>query len=429
MASPETALSPRGRERAAREIVSVSSSPDQSENENDEQGLRLTWNGHSRSDLNALFEAAQSFDRTGDADSAERMFLQAMTGFAYLLSPTHEDASKVVYALATFYAERDRMDEANKIIEDLSRAHLQRWGVENRRIQQHVLHVVELLNSWNRQSDALAFLAHAKELITADLAETVKGKRKGCKRVKKTPKRQALTPSTQMFDIAQAILNEPDSAQVDYGITVARTHVLAGEEAVESLLVAMIDHCEQNTYDLAKQRLQAWTELLKFYQKLNSVNQHLDRFDSAENAFRYVLVGYQWDKEKFTSLEVLEACLELAASFLKCGFSNRAYPMFRQAEQKATAVFGWDEERTIWTLISIGLVYQNAKSWNDARPWFEQALAGAKSAYDDDDGIVKSLERAMDVRHFSYINDEGRPLKTIFGVSGICIRPGRLHLE
>lgn len=70
-------------------------------------------------------------------------------------------------------------------------------------------------------------------------------------------------------------------------------------------------------------------------------------------------------------------------------------------------------------------------TWDDAEEWFEEAFAAAlvNKAWGPKDGIVRSLQNAMDHHHFSYVSDEGRPFKTIFGVSGVTTRPGRLHLK
>jgi hypothetical protein len=49
--------------------VSPGQAEDESESESDDsietQALLLSWNGHTRSDLKALFEAAQSAQRSG----------------------------------------------------------------------------------------------------------------------------------------------------------------------------------------------------------------------------------------------------------------------------------------------------------------------------------------------------------------------------
>ena len=181
------------------------------------------------------------------------------------------------------------------------------------------------------------------------------------------------------------------------------------------------------------QHLQAWAELLRLHHATNKVQSNYARFVDAREAFDKTMNRYPWwdrqSREKFKSQKVMEAALELSAAFVKCGFFDQAKRMFQKCHDNASAYFGDHDERTIWLLISIGLVYQKYSGWAVAKQWFASALAAAMLKYDLDDGIVISLEEALEVKHFSYLNDEGRPYKTIFGVGGLKIMPTRLHLE
>ena len=94
--------------------------------------LALSWKGKTRTTLMATFEAALSYQRSGEDAFAEKMFMDVLEGYENLLSPTHEDTNKVAYALANFYAECDRMADADKVLENVSRKHIVRYGIEGR---------------------------------------------------------------------------------------------------------------------------------------------------------------------------------------------------------------------------------------------------------------------------------------------------------
>jgi hypothetical protein len=234
------------------------------------------------------------------------------------------------------------------------------------------------------------------------------------------------------MNATRAISQSNDVDELDYGVSVARTHALAKDDSVEHLLVKIIERCSLNPMETAVQSLKGWAELLKIYQKSGRVREKYDSFVTAHNTFNEILKNYPWDqptREKFKSLLVVEAATELTAAFVLADHLEPAKRMFNMCVERAHEVFGDDDERTVWLLISIGLVYQRHKGWDMAKTWFEQALAIAMTKYDEKDGILISLEEAFEVKHFSYINDEGRPFKTIFGVSGLKIMPTRLHLE
>jgi tetratricopeptide (TPR) repeat protein len=229
-----------------------------------------------------------------------------------------------------------------------------------------------------------------------------------------------------------AVSRATDNSQLDRSITHAQIYVQAEEAAVEDLLVAIIKQCDRDTGKLAVQRLKAWAELLKLYQKLDRVTVSVASFQEAMTVFNAVIANYPWGEQSSTrieSFELAKALLELAFTFMKSGFTDEARRMLRRAATQAETAFGSEDERTIWVLIQIGLVYQKLKGWDAASEWFDAALNAAMKMYDEDDGIRISLEEAKKVRHFSYINDDGRPYKTIFGVCGLTIRPLQLHIE
>ena len=414
----------------ARQVV-VESESSPSESEDGAQDLSLGWNGNTRSELIAMFQAARSHASQADSERAETLFLDALKGYGFLLGPTHEDATKVAIAVANFYTEQGRSNDADKVVGDLCQHHIKKFGIEHRRTQQVILQVVELLNGCNRQIDALAFLGRSKELAEANIDEVSPkaSKRSKTHRRGSTFRRHAAAPSTELLDIAQNITAGNDPAQVDYGIQVARTHVAAKDEAVEAFLKAIIDHCEHDGEALEIQNLQARSELTKFYSRLGQIMENISAFSSAVDTAEAIIGRQKWEKECFKSFETMEALLELAASVLEARFDFEAAKTFQKIEQKADDSFGWDDERTIWAKISIGIIYQRHRNWERAKPWFDHALAASYAANGDEDGITRSLLTAMDKRHFSYISDEGRPFKTIFGVSGFAVRPNRLHLD
>jgi hypothetical protein len=320
------------------------------------------------------------------------------------------------------------MEAADKVIEEVSRRHIKSWGIEDRRTRQHVLHVVELLNGWNRATDALAFLTRAWGL--ASESERIPPARE------QNRSRPGLAPHTipprqkQLSDLITSTIDNPTSARVDAALGLIQAHVQANDTSVETYLLGIVRLCDDRIGDLAIQNLKARSALLKLYTKTQMTFDRVEGFENAQGAIERVWNKYEWHEDEFQSLEVLEASMELTAALLKGGYSDEAYRIFRRVDEKAETLFGRADERTIWIYISIGLVYQqDGVGWHTARPWFEQALSAAMEEYKPGDGIVKSLERALEKGHFTYLSDEGRPFKTIFGVSGIVIRPGRLHLE
>ncbi len=393
--------------------------------------LTLTWRGHSSADLEDMWRTARDYRNASKIADAEDMFLQVFLDSCHLLGNTNEDTVKVAYNLADLYADSGRMKEAVDMIEKIIQNHMEQWGYEDKRTQQNVLHAIELLNGWNRQADALALLSLSRELLHSSSSHRVRRTHNHSNKKGKAVQRPIPADSRpDLAEVTESILADLNPARVDYGLGVARTHIAAKDQAAEGLLLAMIAQCEEHP-NLGIQHLKARAELLKLYDKLGTANHHKDAFENALRALKMAWEAYNWEEEKIESLDFMEAALQLVANMLKCGYKIQARRMFLEASEKASTVFGPDDERTVWVLITIGLVYQTHMTWGDAEDWFEEAFAAAMRNKDwgPKDGIVRSLQNALDHHHFSYVSDEGRPFKTIFGVSGIKITPGRLHLE
>lgn len=404
------------------------------DDEHDDPTLLLSWNGHTRTSLLAMWNLARSNVSERPFDQTEDLLKQVWEGFSHVVGVTSNDTNKVGYALAELYAENHEMQHADRIIEEMTQKHITILGYDDRRTQQHVLHCIELLNAWNRPDDALGFLSRSKELLeTKSTQETpnARGKRRRRRAKGKGAEQHSQEASTSLANISRSITDNDDPLMIDHALEVANTHVAAKDQSVEHLLLQIISCCKSDTRRFPIQYVKATSELLRLYVKLGTVHDHKEMFLSARNVFDQVEFDYDWYEERYECIEVMEALLQLAADVLRGHFDIMARYMFRKVVDQAIPLFGYNDERTVWIQITVGIAYQSLTTWGQAWEWFEEAYSGALAnpKWGEKDGIVRSLRNALDKHHFSYLSDEGRPFKTIFGVSGITIRPGRLHLE
>jgi hypothetical protein len=389
--------------------------------------LPLSWKGETLLELTTKFDAARSQRLAGADAQVEDLYVEVLEGYTHILGATHKDTIHVALTLATFYAEEDQMQEANGIIQETLRDHLERWGIKHKQTQQHLLDVVGILNGWNRPNEAFALLSRAKELV--DIAERRTTNSDARPRSKKTATSSKAAETDRLLDIAHTIRVVGGPENVAYGVNMARNHASANAEGVEALLLSILDHCEKHPMGLEIQHLKARAELLRWYKKNDTVLGHISSFVRAKEVFGILWSSFQWDYERSDSLDMMEASLELSSAMLHANFDNLAEDIFGIVSDQARTLFARDMERAIWVDITIGLVYQKYRSWAVSSRWFQQALASAIFKYDDDDGIVKALHNAMRRHHFTYLTDDGKPFRTIFGVCGLVIRPNRLHLE
>ncbi|KAH7169989.1 hypothetical protein EDB81DRAFT_150522 [Dactylonectria macrodidyma] len=397
-----------------------------------EVDLPLQWNGLTRAHLISTWTEGRTHLQQGRLHSAKELLEQAWEGLAYLNGATNEDVKKVAYELVDLHTQQGSTEAVNKILEQMMQAHIDTWGIEDKRTRQHVIHVVEILNSCNRQEDALGLLSRSKEITEVKSGRSRRNRNRR-RRKGKDKAVDSLAASTQLLGVVgldEAIEPNASPSQIEYRLDVASSHVAARDQAVEPLLLALISHCEKNPFGLHVQNLRARGELLSLYEKLGVVANYGEVFARTPESINVVFDSYPWDSQKSAALDVVEAYIQVAANMVKSNYTVAAKRLFQKAAQKSESLFGYDTERAIWVNITIGLVYQTHRSWAEAKPWFERAYAGALGAnWDKEDGIIRALTNALERSHFSYLSDEGRPFKTIFGVMGFTIRPNRLHLE
>jgi hypothetical protein len=392
--------------------------------------LPLSFKGKSRDDLAMELSAARAYSCNGEAELAQRSYLEAFNGCEHILSATHEDTLKIGYELATFYTEQDRKADADEVLEDMTQKNIDILGIDHRTVKQHILHVAELLNGWNRGNDAMVFLNHAWDIAKSQQRndDTPKaGGKRARGRIQKSS--SSVSAKQRLLDIDGQITRNPSADSINYGLQEARVYATVEEPAVEVLLLAMEKQCLRTPSRLAVQGLRTRAELLKYYLKQNTTDAHLHMFSTAIKLLDIYWQNAPWDGDTFKSHDIMEASLELASAVLRGNFDQDSNRIFREIDRKATSLFGSYDERTIWICISTGIVYQTYRTWNQARPWFEQANASADAAWGGQDGITRALEKALVKHHFSYISEEGRPFKTVFGVCGMTVRPTRLHIE
>ncbi|KAK0743864.1 hypothetical protein B0T18DRAFT_416051 [Schizothecium vesticola] len=139
-------------------------SPARSETDPDVAGIPLSYKGMSRTHLLSMWEAARTCSNGITPQDKEKMLNDVLDGLTHLQGATNEETTKVAYTLAGFYVDTSQSYKADKVLERQTQAYIERLGHDHRKTLQHVLHVAELLNAWNRSEDALGMLSKVREM-------------------------------------------------------------------------------------------------------------------------------------------------------------------------------------------------------------------------------------------------------------------------
>ncbi|KAL8777117.1 MAG: hypothetical protein Q9213_007998 [Squamulea squamosa] len=274
------------------------------------ESLALRWRGYSRTDLQEMWRAALQSRDTGKHDEAENLLSQALTGLRHVLGKTNGDTVKATYDLAELNAQSGRIGKADDLVERVIQDHVETYGCRDVRTQQTVLHAVELLNGCNREADALGLLSLSKELSesSSGARKTAKARGRASKKGKSKQKSTTYGSQPDLSRVTQYVLEDLSPMSVDYGLSVARTHIAAKNRATEELLLAMISQCKE-VPALSMQHIKALAELLNLYRKLGQAVDHEGEFRNALNHLQSAWETYDWKEDLFESFDLMEAAL------------------------------------------------------------------------------------------------------------------------
>lgn len=358
--------------------------------------FRITWNGHTRADLERMHHEAHQLESSGNLVAAQNMFRAALDGLRRLLSPVHEQTNNVAYDLVSFCAKHDQMKDGDEIIQWTCDEHIERWGLDHKKTVAHILRIVDIFQRCSRTDDAITLIYQTFEAYDELISSSSNSDgRSASLRQRQNRPIPNLFQRPYVEDTNSVPVPSDEPALVNYQLGLADARARTKDEGVEPLLVGLIAQCEKHPEKLAVQALKARSSLINLYEKLGEKMMVEGALHQARAALFTILnSGYR------TTDSILDASVELVGLFVKAGQYDTADTMFLKVESKAVKIFGPDDDRTINTLIRIGMFYQGQQRWIDARPRFEQALAASMVGSGLEDDVTKRLEAALDNRHY-----------------------------
>ena len=376
---------------------------------------RMIWDGLTCLDILNIHELGHSLDEVGEWDEAEERFREALAGCQVLLSPAHEHTRIFTYHLADFYAQHDRMADADKLLDWMTDRILIRFDATENLVVAHLLRTAELLRRWRRLDEAKAF-----GTVLAQLVSSTHVQRGGSATEASTIIPHLSMPRSSVIgikglgDLSMPLSTEgmtdesraDDRKLMDSQLSLALAYVEANDATVEEFLEHIIHQCEYRPEDLMAQTLKAWTALAQLYHNLR----RLEEMDKALLRIREKLIKISKDDYKRTKSLPLVA-IESAKLYIELGRNNAAAEIFSRIECGIVDAVGPDlefpQKLASDLLIKIGVWFQDQNRWKDARPRFERALCLALAAHDFKCELVKRLETTLEDRR--YVHPAKRP--------------------
>ncbi len=363
--------------------------------------LPPTFNNHTLADFETIERQAQQHEIEGEIDIAEEMYREALAGFENILSSTHEHTNALAYQLASFYADCNRMDDADQVLNWIIEKYVGRWGINHKNTMEQFLHISRLYNGWSRNDEALSILYRVLETWDEQAWGNMNDEtpiRLGVPRTQKSP-RAASRRNVQPLgsnQTSRAWAETDDRLRVDYHLGLVNTRLASGDDTAENALLLLIHQCESNQQKLSLQILRARCTLVDLYRRQGYDEKGSLALEKAREAVDKALTP---NIEKTEDL--LKACIEVGKLYLQEQGDEPAEDIFQNIAAEAEDAFQMDRAPTISILIHIGKIYQNENNWSKAEPWFERALAASMAANKLDGQLTKALAAALEDRHYS----------------------------
>ena len=359
--------------------------------------FRLQWDGKRKTDIDEVYQRSKRLFQAGSFHDAEEGYLQALGGYEALLGTTDKETNAVAYELADLYAQINRMDEADKVLDWMSEKHAKRWGIRHKNIREHMVQVADLLESWSRIDDAVALTKRMAD--SYEMSSIFHSANHDKAHLSQFPSQRmeanSMRTEYRLPPIGKRAFalnsDDGDAVQMDYQVRLAMMRAKAEDDEAAPLLLRLLERCERHPAKLAVQILEARTGLIELYNTLELQ----DKFQaSLLHIPRSVKIVFESKAER-TELLLLRA-IEMIQWLIEGGNYEQANPLLQQVETEAVERFGEESSVTISVLIRIGIILQELDRWEDARPRFEQALASSMSANTPlESPLIKSLEDAL----------------------------------
>ncbi|EFX01649.1 rhomboid family protein [Grosmannia clavigera kw1407] len=188
-------------------------------------------------DLRNLLDDASRAASAKNYVKADADFREAVSGFRFLLSPTHEETLRAGYEYASFYAKSGNMDKADEVLDWMSENHVSKWHHGHENTCLHYSRMAKLFLDWGRQEDAetlvYKILDGTGDYITGVLRSGSQHRH-----------------SVADIDLEQSFLETDDSESMRRQLEKLDLAITTGITGLDNILEVILKQCENHPDDM-----------------------------------------------------------------------------------------------------------------------------------------------------------------------------------
>ncbi|KAF2232528.1 hypothetical protein EV356DRAFT_534460 [Viridothelium virens] len=354
--------------------------------------LQLVWRGKTRADLQAIFEEAKQLQHGRYLVEAEARYREALSGFDRLITISNEETIGAAYAVAEFFAEIDKMREADEVLNWLNRKLIMEWSMPLESVIQHIEKVMNNLKTHG----TIPSVVPDQSLLAPFSTETHTGQLSSPQSRENT-----LAPMISLTGTAWVFHKSTNPTFVDIQISSLKEKIKAGDRSIEAELSSAANYCQDQMADLSIQYLRLRKLQVKVYSLLHQDDQlelALARSRQAVKLCVNASTDLPWP--------LLQAAARISRKHLKLGHMDRSNDVFEYVangiEDKVDSK-GSKSGKLQAFCILVGKLVQELLHWRAARPWFERALAAMRPIqrlHTHDRYVFERLEQALEEEYY-----------------------------
>ncbi|KAG5657349.1 hypothetical protein KAF25_005913 [Fusarium avenaceum] len=382
-----------GNERHQRNVSSQPRSSDYRPEEEkfylDTPPINVELNITTLSQLYDLLGGASRAASAGDFDEAAADFRDAVSGFRFKLSPTHDETLRAAYLYTCFYANLNQMDKSDAILNWMSNHHVKKWGPRHDNAFLHYARMIELFRSWGRQEDAEVLVYKLLDDETnegVNLLDLVN---------------ESSAQRTMSINLDTSFPETDDPQSISQQLNKIDLAMISNINGLDNVLEVIIRHCECKPHDLdiSLQACRAKCVLAKWHSNAGKLEQAFNVLQGARRS----ITPFLCVNEEPMSRTTIQTAKTLAYQFLEMKDESSCNAVLEDVVSSLEArcqVFDCDVnegELLLDFVLTVGFHFHEVASWDKCRYWVERGYGLAIRMH----GI-----RSLEARRFQKILDK-----------------------
>ncbi|KAF5006437.1 hypothetical protein FDECE_7197 [Fusarium decemcellulare] len=364
----------------------------------DTKPVNLDLNRTTISELDSLLKEASHAASAGRVESANTDFRDAVSGFRFLLSPTHDETLRAAYLYASFYANCAEMEKAYAVLSWMSEKHVKKWGSAHEKTYLHYARMIELFRSWGCQERAEVLVYRLLDDTNDDSLDVFINSSENISE-------SGNQHSVEDIDLEQSFPETEDPELLSNQLDKIDLAIMTNITGLDNVLETIIGYCgdESNGSRMSLLACRAKCALAK----LHSAAGRVDKTDQILNSARRSLAQLLIVGKEPMSRATIEMARRLSFLFFDAKNESSCNAVLDQViaaleSRRYTPHWerGLDDVFLLDFILTTAFQFHEIASWDECRHWVERGLGLAMMLHGRKSPEARRFQKILDKKDF-----------------------------